>query len=231
MKPVFKQTVLAVVLLFGNIYCLYAQNKFSKYQLGLSGGVFVYQGDLTPATLGSYQTMQPQISLRLYRILSPSFLARLNITHGRLKGDEGLYANPEFRKQRNFNFTTPITEIALQGVWSILGKSNPRFLPYVFAGGGISFLHIKRDFSKLDTEVFGPGSQVQSGLAIDTAEKLPTVMPVVPVGVGLRYALNNRFSITAETGYRLSFTDYLDGFSKAANPKFNPHCSPISLIC
>jgi Domain of unknown function (DUF6089) len=223
MTSVFKLTVLTIVCILGNTYLLQAQSKFSKYELGLSGGIFVYQGDLTPARFGSYRTMQRQVSLRLYRILTPSFSARLNITRGRLKGDEGLYLNPEFRKQRNFNFTTPVTEIAIQGVWNILGFKNPRFSPYFFAGGGISFLNIKRDYSKLNTEIFGPGSDVQNGLAIDIAKKLPRVMPVVPVGVGLRYTLNNRFSLTAETGYRLSFTDYLDGFSKAANPKLNDH--------
>jgi Domain of unknown function (DUF6089) len=229
MTPVFKQTILAAVFLCGNIYFLHAQSKFSKYELGLSGGIFVYQGDLTPARFGSYRTIQPQISLRLYRILTPSFSARLNITRGRLKGDESLYANPAFRKQRNFNFTTPVTEIAVEGVWNILGFKNPRFSPYVFAGGGVTFLNIKRDYSKLNTEIFGPGSDVQNGLAVDVAKKLPRVMPVVPVGVGLRYTLNNHFSLTGETGYRLSFTDYLDGFSKAANPKINDHYLDHSL--
>jgi hypothetical protein len=223
MKPVFIKTVLAILCIYANAFSVTAQNKFSKYELGLSGGVFVYQGDLTPARFGSYRTMQPQISLRLYRILNPSFSARLNLTRGSVKGDEGLYTNPEFRKQRNFNFTTPVTEIVIQGVWNILGFKNPRFSPYFFAGGGVSFLNIKRDYSKLNTEIFGAGSDVQNGLATDVAKKLPRVMPVVPVGVGLRYTLNNRFSLTGETAYRLSFTDYLDGFSKAANPKLNDH--------
>jgi hypothetical protein len=197
--------------------------------VGLSGGVFVYQGDLTPQTAGSYKTLTPQVALRVYRILTPSFSARLNITGGKLRGDEGVYNNPEFRKQRNFNFSTPVVEISLQGVWYILGFSNPRFSPYVFAGGGVALVNIKRDYSKLNTEIFGPGSEVQNGLAVDAAQKLPNAIPVVPVGAGLRYYFNDRFSFIGETGYRLSFTDYLDGFSKAANPKLNDHYSDHSV--
>ncbi len=223
MKSVFKQTVLAIALVSGNFYLLPAQNKFSKYEVGLTAGAFVYQGDLTPQTLGSYKTLTPQIGLQVYRILTPSFSARLNITGGKLLGDEGVYSNPEFRKQRNFNFSTPVAEIAVQGVWYVLGFNKPRFSPYVFVGGGITFLNVKRDYSKLNTEIFGAGSEVQNGLAIDIAQTLPSVIPVVPVGAGLRYTYNNRFSFIGETGYRLSFTDYLDGFSKAANPKLNDH--------
>jgi hypothetical protein len=223
MKPVFIKTVLATVCIYANALSATAQNKFSKYEVGLTGGVFVYQGDLTPQTLGSYKTLTPQIGLRVYRIVTPSFSARLNITGGKLRGDEGVYNNPEFRKQRNFNFNTPVAEITLQGVWYVLGFNKPRFSPYVFAGGGITFLNVKRDYSKLNTEVFGAGSDVQNGLAVDIAQTMPRVIPVVPVGAGLRYSYNNRFSFIGETGYRLSFTDYLDGFSQAANPKLKDH--------
>lgn len=223
MKSVLKKTFIAVVLVTGNVYFLHAQIDLSKYEVGLSGGVFVYQGDLTPQPLGSYKTMKPQLALHIYRILSPAFSVRLNINRGKLYGDDAKYSSPEWRQQRNFNFTTPVTELSLQGVWSFLNARSPRFSPYLFAGAGFSFLKIKRDWSNINTTVFGDGSDVQNNLAIDAAKKLPRVIPVVPVGAGVRYALNDRFSLIGETSYRLSFTDYLDGFSKAANPSKNDH--------
>ena len=64
---------------------------------------------------------------------------------------------------------------------------------------------------------------MQAGLAVDAAKSLPPIIPVLPVGAGVRYSLNDRFSLIGETSYRLSFTDYLDGFSKAANPNKNDH--------
>lgn len=223
MMSALKKSVLAVVFVSGNIYFLHAQIDLSKYEAGLSGGVFVYQGDLTPQTLGSYKTMKPQLAFHLYRILSPSFSVRLNVNRGKLYGDDAKYNNPDWRKQRNFNFTTPVTEISAQAVWSFLAPKSPRFSPYVFAGAGFSFLKIKRDWSNLNTTVFGEGSDVQAGLAVDAAKSLPRLMPVIPVGAGVRYSLNDRFSLIGETSYRLSFTDYLDGFSKAANPNKNDH--------
>jgi len=223
MKSALKKTALAIVFLSSHIYFVNAQINLSKYEVGLSGGVFVYQGDLTPQPLGSYKTMKLQLALHMYRILSPAFALRLNINRGKLYGDDAKYANPEWRQQRNFNFSTPVTEISAQAVWSFLAQKSPRFSPYLFAGGGFSVLKIKRDWSNITTTAFGDGSDVQAGLAIDAAKTLPRIIPVVPVGAGVRYSLNNRFSLIGETSYRLSFTDYLDGFSKAANPVKNDH--------
>ncbi|MEY2917953.1 MAG: hypothetical protein RIS73_1667, partial [Bacteroidota bacterium] len=152
-----------------------------------------------------------------------SFSVRLNFNRGKLYGNDAAYSNPEWRKQRSFAFTTPVTEVSAQAVWSLLSQKSSRFSPYLFAGAGFSFLNIKRDWSNLNTSVFGDGSAVQAGLVIDAAKKLPRIIPVVPVGAGVRYSLNDRFSLIGETSYRLSFTDYLDGFSKSANAGKNDH--------
>lgn len=223
MKSVFKKTILSIIIVSGNIYFANAQINLSKYEVGLSAGVFVYQGDLTPQQFGSYKTLKPQFALHFYRILSPAFSVRLTLNRGKLYGNDAKYSNPEWRQQRNFNFNTPVTEISALGVWSFLAKREPRFSPYLFAGAGISFLKIKRDWSNINTTVFGEGSDVQNGLAIDGAKSLPRIIPVVPVGAGVRYSLSDRFSLMGETSYRLSFTDYLDGFSKSANASKNDH--------
>lgn len=223
MISVLKKSALTVLIILITTSFLHAQIDLSKYEVGLSGGVFVYQGDLTPQRLGSYKTLKPQFALHVYRILSPAFSVRLNINRGKLYGNDAKYNNPEWRQQRNFNFTTPVTELSLQGVWNILQARSPRFSPYLFAGAGISFLKIKRDWSNMEPAVFGESSDVQVGLAADAAKTLPRIIPVVPVGAGVRYALSDRFSLTAETSYRLSFTDYMDGFSKSANPDKNDH--------
>lgn len=223
MKSVLKKTILAVVLIAGHSILLQAQIDLSKYEVGLSGGVFVYQGDLTPQQLGSYKTMKPQLALHIYRIISPAFSVRLNLNRSKLYGNDAKYSNPDWRQQRNFNFSTPVTELSLQGVWSFLQARTPRFSPYLFAGAGFSFVKIKRDWSNINTTVFGEGSDVQNGLATDAAKSLPRILPVVPVGAGVRYGLNDHFSLIGETSYRLSFTDYLDGFSKSANPNKNDH--------
>ncbi len=223
MKSVIKTTAVAAVLFFCNSVCSYSQINLSKYEVELSGGVFVYQGDLTPEKIGAYKTLKPQLALHIYRKISTSFSMRLNINRGKLYGSDSKYANPEYRQQRNFTFTTPVTELSVQGVWSFLENRNPRFSPYIFAGAGVTFLNIKRDYSNFNAAYFGENTDLLNGLAADAAKTLPRIIPIAPVGAGVRYSLNNRFSLFGETSYRLSFTDYLDGFSQSVNSAKKDH--------
>ena len=51
----------------------------------------------------------------------------------------------------------------------------------------------------------------------------------MPVGAGVRYGFSPALAVYAESAYRLMFTDYLDGFSKATNPDGNDHYQTISV--
>jgi hypothetical protein len=49
-------------------------------------------------------------------------------------------------------------------------------------------------------------------------------------GAGFRYAITPEISINTEASYRFaSFTDYLDGFRKSANPERDDHYYIASL--
>jgi len=203
---------------------LYAQRfTISKYELGAGAGVFVYQGDLTPSRLGSYRTLKPTINFDVSRILSPIFSLRTNLAFGALRGDDGKYPSPAYRQQRNFNFRTPVFEFSELVVADILKDNSaqhpPRVSPYLWTGAGLTFLRIRRDYSRFNAEYFFRESSTLQGLASDAQQSLPRVIPVIPMGVGIKYALSQKIMISAETSYRLTFTDYLDGFSKAANAK------------
>lgn len=199
----------------------YAQFDKLKYELGANLGFLVYQGDLTPNKIGSFNTQKLFIGFHASRLLSSTFSVRANLSFGKLKGDDAKYNNPEYRQERNFNFTTPVKELTAQLVWNITGSNytDKGFSSYVFAGAGFAFLKIKRDWSNINTSYFaGEASEVLTGLAIDSAQRLPRVIPIVPVGVGVKYFFKPNWAVNAETSYRITSTDYLDGFSQAANP-------------
>ena len=221
-----KKLILFILAIFGGVAIVYAQtNGIIKYEIGISAGVFVYQGDLTPSRLGSYRTMKPGFGIFGSKILNNALALRGNFSIGNLKGDESKYTKPDFRQQRNFNFRSPLIELTAQLVWNPLSTnySDKGFSPYAFGGGGFSLLKVKRDWSKLNAEYFGATSSTITGLATDQQTTPPRLIPVVPMGVGIRYNFSSKFSAFAETSYRLTFTDYLDGFSKAANPDLQDH--------
>src|SRR5436190_5105219 len=211
-----------IILFAANSTRVNAQLDLTRYEVGFSGSVFIYQSDLTPSRLGSYRTIKPGIQIFLNRVIDHIFSLRTNLSFGKLKGDDSKYAVPEYRQQRNFNFKTPVFEISELLVADLLknnlAQQSTRLSPYLFAGVGLSFLKIKRDWSRFNAEYFSTEASTIQGLAADAQHSLPKMIPVLPLGVGIRYSLSKRISLSAETSYRFTFTDYLDGFSKAADP-------------
>jgi hypothetical protein len=198
---------------------------YKDMSVGLNGGIYVYQGDLTPERFGSLKTIQPGISLFAKKPINHFLAARLHISIARLKGDDSRYSEPEYRKQRNFYFTSSVKEFSGQLVWNVLGKNydDKGIQPYIFSGAGVSLIRTQKDYSRMNLNVFGESSDVMAGLTVDNAHGTPRAIFSVPVGVGAEYPISNRFSVNIETSYRFIFTDYLDGFSQSANPKLKDH--------
>lgn len=189
----------------------------SKYNIGLSAGTFIYQGDLTPSAMGSFKTPGFVLGVNGSRKLTSVLWARLDLNFGQLKGDDAAYSKPAYRQQRAFAFTAPVTELTLSAVYQPLGN-NRKLSPYLFSGIGLSFVRIQRDYSRFNATYFETEPAVAIGLTQDSAHRLPRTIPVLPVGVGVNYRLSDKLSLYAEASYRVMSTDYLDGYSQSVNP-------------
>jgi hypothetical protein len=219
---------LSILVLF---ISLHVKAQFYKnISLGLNAGAYVYQGDLSPGRYGSLKTIEPGISLFAKKPINKFLAARLYLSFASLLGDESRYENFVSAQGRNFSFSTPLTELSGQLVLNVRGnnKNEKGLMPYVFSGMGVTFIHVKKDFSRLDPAVYPPNSDVAVGLAIDNAKGTPRKLISIPAGAGLAYLISNRILINTEAAYRFIFTDYLDGFSQAVNPKQQDHFYSIS---
>lgn len=227
MKAILFKGLGLVVLLCAVNILVQAQIDLTKFEIGINANAFIYQGDLTPSNIGSYRTAKPGLGIYFSRIISPSFSLRTNLVFGKLKGDDAKYSFPAWRQQRNFNFKTPVSEISELLVWDIFGTNGNNeilnFSTYLFGGIGLNFLNIKRDWSHFNTQYFVTETDLPARITVDANHSLPRTIPVIPLGIGIRYPVTQRLSVSAETSYRLTFTDYLDGFSQAANPSRNDH--------
>lgn len=218
MKSRLKNAVFFFLPLFFGPTLLQAQSPFdSKYEIGINAGTLIYQGDLTPDAVGSFKTPGLVVGLYGSRRLTNKLAARLDLSFGRLRGDDAKYESPDWRQERALKFKTPVTEVAALLVWNALGTDR-RFSPYLFAGLGYTFLKIDRDYSRFNYAYFadqGLGEYLQRDIEHD----LPRSEFMVPIGVGVRYALTDKLGLNVESAYRHISTDYLDGFSQAGNPK------------
>ncbi|HQR94059.1 MAG: hypothetical protein B7Y15_14150 [Bacteroidetes bacterium 24-39-8] len=197
-----------------------SQGNTRPISIGLETGTLVYQGDLVPSMSGSFKNSKLLYGINVSKQFYPHFAIRASLLKGQVSADESVYQDPSWRQLRAFQFSTPITEFSTVIVFDFADQSldqTKRLTPYLFAGIGCSFLKISRDWSRINLGVFDPKSSTILGLGIDTLKNTPKVLPVLPIGAGLRYAINERWSFNTELGFRLTMSDYIDGFSKAGN--------------
>jgi Domain of unknown function (DUF6089) len=199
------------------------KNIFSTYGVGINAGAYIYQGDLAPQKLGSLKTIKYGFGLLISKTISPTTSITAAFTKTTLQGDETKYASiDEYRLNRAFKFNTNVREFALRAEYNFTGNSEYVKLiePYVFAGVGLNVAKVKRDYSNFDANYFSEKTNIATSLATeDVLQKKNLLIPVIPIGIGFKYSLNNNFSLNTEFNYRLMRSDYLDGYSISANPK------------
>jgi hypothetical protein len=88
-----------------------AQFKSNGYEIGLNAGTLIYQGDLSEGALGNYKSLKPAFGVSVSKSLDNFFSVTANLTRGRLLADESTITNPAWRQQRNFSFSSPVTEL------------------------------------------------------------------------------------------------------------------------
>jgi hypothetical protein len=210
-----------------------AQFTPSKWEIGINAGTLIYQGDLSESALGNTKSLKPTVELWVSKSLDAYFSIRANLLRGSLGADESTYSTPAWRSHRNLAFHSSVTEVSAELVWDLYGKTYRegmrRLSPYFFAGAGFAILNIKRNWSRFDTSYFNSQSTAGRGLGMDTLNKAPTFVPIIPLGAGLRYMATNRILINAEATYRITASDYIDGFSYSGNPTKNDHYYGLSL--
>lgn len=177
-----------------------------------------YMGDLAGNVYPTLKGSDWGGGLFLRRDLGERFSVRLNAAYGRFKGDDNNF--PERFGLRGISFTGNATDLSLLGEWDLFGKKrykggrfNKTLSPYIIGGVGAAYLQPKTLFPSTSTE--WPGASEDQNVTLNR------VTMVLPMGGGLRYDLSPKVTLGLEAGLRMTFSDYVDGVSKAANPGNN----------
>ena len=164
------------------------------------------------------------------RQFTPNFSARATFTWARISGDDYTFSkgNPSlFAAQfaRNLHFRNDLKEFAVTGIYNFIadGRTPDRrakLTPYIF--GGLALVAHSPE-ARTPTETNNNNGEYEARKWVklqplhtegqgqpgyDKPYSLVTM--AIPVGFGVRYRLNDNFTIGGEIGYRYTFTDYLD---------------------
>lgn len=203
------------LLLFINSFIVNAQDRF---EVGVFGGSSGYLGDLNKSDIFSKEP-KPSFGVIGRYNFSDYIAFKAGLSNGRLSGKDSHYPDRAFR---NFTTTTPLTEFSAQFEWHPWPLTQPRlryrfspsFSPFLFAGLGFVRTKPKADLENMIVEK----PQFVQGAAIDRSAVYKSIHGVVPFGLGVKYRFHPQWTLAAEAGFRITFSDYLDGISFAGNP-------------
>ena len=206
--------------------------KTHRQEISLGLGVTNFLGELGGRDrIGSpfvwdleFSQTKPALSLGYRYHVAKMMAFRIAGTYGVLAGNDDLTAEP-FRQNRNLNFRSTLIEgqlcfevmpfqeqpghlYDLQGV---KGLAPRRFGLYLFAGVGGFHFDPKTSFNGQEVALRPLGTEGQ-GLPDGPPEYALTQF-CIPMGIGVRKALNKTTTIGLELQYTKTFTDYIDDVS------------------
>jgi len=185
-------------------------------EFGISAGAAHYFGDLNTRA----QLNRPKLAVgAFFRKQFGNYIGLRVSAHFAQLGYSDVYNKSNaYQRRRNLSFNSNIFELALQGDFNFFkfvpGDPYHAFTPYVTLGVGVfsydpyAYLAGQKVFLRpLGTE--GQGNALYPG-----RKPYNTMAICLPLGVGIKYALNDRMNIGFEVAYRFTTTDYLDDVSK-----------------
>lgn len=190
------------------------RNLLGRSEVLIGGGGMNYLGDLNNQSIAG--EVHAAFGGGLHCRLDKRWSVRLTGTFGRVSASE------DWLPARNLSFRSKVYEGALVAEFDFrpygTGATDHQWTPYLF--GGVAVFHFGPE--ALYTDAQGESQWVplqplhtegQGTTVHQDRRPYPLTQLSMPFGVGVRCRLNKSFSLTAEYGFRKTWTDYLDDVS------------------
>ena len=185
-----------------------------RSELVLRGGGMTYLGDLNnQSALGE---VRPGYGGGVRIRIDNRWSVRVEGAHGTLT------ATHDWIPKRNLSFRSSLTEGALMAEFNFrpfgAGATESRWTPYIF--GGLAAFHFNPKGQYIsprgDTtwvELKPLCTEGQGTTAYPERRPYPLTMVSMPFGVGVKLRISKSITVTAEHGFRRTWTDYIDDVS------------------
>ena len=185
-----------------------------QWSLELFAGASGYNGDLAKSSLVT-RSMKPAVALNVKYQFHPQLTFRAGLAYAAVSGDDKFNTDSMLLK-RNLSFQTSIIEASFVIEAAILDPELFPTYPYLFAGiGAFRFNPYAHD--KNNDKVFLRPLRTE-GQGLDEypdRKEYSLTQLCIPFGGGIRFRINDQFSVSVEAGFRKLFTDYIDDVSNS----------------
>ena len=217
MKKSFLSITASIFLFFNTS----AQSEYSNAQQGEFGvtvGAAHYFGDLN--TRAAINRPKPALGI-FYRKQFNNYLGMRVSLHYAQLGYSDIYSKNTYQQARNLSFNTDIIELAVQGDFNFFkyvpGDPEFSFTPYVTFGLGVFSYnpYAYLDNRKIYLRPLGTEGQNIKYVDANGNVRKPygSTAVCVPLGMGVKYSINNTYNISFQITHRLTTTDYIDDVS------------------
>lgn len=188
--------ILNYLFVLSLVFLSFGQNATAqKYEVGGGAGVAAYSGDIIrridPGQLGLQGTLFGK------RNFDNVWSLRAGVNLARINGADSIRPIDQLAELRDSRFRAGLVEVSAIMEFNFLdflrNNSEFRWSPYAFFGLGYTF-------------VIARGNT----FAFNRSEDYSLNTLVIPFGGGVKYRLNDRWTLALEVGVRPTFTDYLD---------------------
>jgi hypothetical protein len=226
MKRLITNTLLLIIISLVFNFASTAQQFKPNTEVGLILGTSYYLGDLNTT---HFNQSSATAGLVIRKNIDKRFVYKAEVMYLNLKSDER-QSSDTIALDRGLHFRSPIYELSGQIEFNFLPyqSGNPLYTwtPFVYTGISIFSFNPQAeningewvDLQELGTEGQGTTTEFDG----NTRSKYSLIQFSIPIGGGLKIAVNENFNIVLEYGARKTFTDYLDDVSTTyAGPNIN----------
>jgi len=184
-------------------------------EFGVGIGAGHYFGDLNTRA----KVNRPKVAAGIFfrKNFGNYIAARIVANFAQLGYSDVYNTHNEFMHQRNLSFNTNVWELSLRGDFNFFrflpGDPEFNFTPYVSLGIGV-FSYDPYAYLQGEKYFLRPlGTEGQGSSLYPDRKPYSSMAVCFPIGVGVKYAFNERFNIGLEITHRFTTTDYLDDVS------------------
>ncbi len=199
---------LLLVLLLASFLPLKAQ----YIEVGVGAGIANYIGDLSANSSKLYLSETQPAATVFMRYNLPTLLSfRLGVQYLRASGNDA-NAGTESIRRRNLSFFSNVFALDLIAEFNLPGYDPNNlyrpFSPYLYGGISVNKFSPKTAYGGENIALQPLGTEGQGLPGRDDPYSLTSL--AIPLGLGLKYALNDSWNIGLDIGGRYLFTDYVD---------------------
>ena len=213
----FKILLLIIITLF-LIKNTKAQQFKPNTEIGILGGISYYLGDLN--TTHFYQS-SPSAGLIIRQNADQRFVYKAELMYINLRSDDQNpfnIRNYQVDSKNKLHFRSPVYELSGQLEFNFLpyqpGHPLYTWTPFIYTG--LSLFHFNPQAENKDGEWINLqelGTEGQGTTTFPDRKKYSLIQFAIPIGGGVKIAINESFNIMLEYGIRKTFTDYIDDVS------------------